>query len=265
MKFIKSEFTDTINGFRSQLYQEFTAPIDAMWELLYIGSSQHYLIEDNKTTLGYCCINDDKCLIQIYVIKEYLSLMENVLKELISRELVKSASLSSKESVAFNTCLFLAKSVKTNTFCFEHLNQKVELDANVNLELVISKDIPSIKVFLMEQVGMDDTFGYTENLVARKEIFMLKESDIILATSECRMSDTQPEIADLGIIVNRDFQGKGLATQIMKMQVNNVLAAGRKPICSTTFDNIASRKAIEKSGFYCSNIIFDISFSEEIQ
>ena len=47
---------------------------------------------------------------------------------------------------------------------------------------------------------MDDTFGYTENLVARKVIFMVKESDVIIATRECRMSDTQPEIADLGII-----------------------------------------------------------------
>jgi len=93
---------------------------------------------------------------------------------------------------------------------------------------------------------------------------MLKESETIVATSECRMSDSQPEIADLGIIVNRDFQGRGLATRIMKIQVNRVLKLGRKPICSTTLDNIASRKAIEKSGFYCSNIIFDINFKDDI-
>ncbi len=265
MKFIKTEITDTINGLRSQLYQELTAPIDAMWEILYIASSQHYLIEENNRTIGYCCINEDKCLTQIFIIKDYLSLMVKVIKELISTDIIKSASLSSNEPVAFNSCLFHSKSVKTNTFCFEHLNQKIEVDTNLNIELVTMDDIPSIKVFLKEQVGMDDTFGYTENLVARKEIFMLKKSDTIVATSECRMSDSQPETADLGIIVNRDFQDKGLATQIMKMQVNRVLAAGRKPICSTTLDNIASRKAIEKSGFYCSNIIFDINFKDEIQ
>ncbi|WP_250629684.1 GNAT family N-acetyltransferase [Aureibaculum algae] len=130
----------------------------------------------------------------------------------------------------------------------------------MNIELVSPNDITTIKTFLKEQVGMDDTFGYTENLVSRKEIFMIKESDVIIATSECRMSDSQPEIADLGIIVNKNYQGKGIATQIMKMQVNRVLKSGRKPICSTTLDNIASKKAIEKSGFYCSNIIFDIAF-----
>ena len=186
--------------------------------------------------------------------------MEKVINELINLKLINSASLSSNEPIGFNACLFYSKSTKVNTFCFEHLNTAIKVNSTLNIELVSPNDITTIKTFLKEQVGMDDTFGYTENLVSRKEIFMIKESDVIIATSECRMSDSQPEIADLGIIVNKNYQGKGIATQIMKMQVNRVLKSGRKPICSTTLDNIASKKAIEKSGFYCSNIIFDIAF-----
>ena len=231
-----------------------------MWELLYIASSQHYLIEDHDKVLGYCCINEEACLIQIFLEEAYCSNMETVIKELIKAELIKSASLSSNEPIGFNACLFQSKSIKANTFCFEHVNKAIKVNSILNLELVHTEDIPPIKAFLNEQVGMDDTFGYTENLVARKEIFIIKESEVIIATSERRMSDTQPEIADLGIIVNKAYQGKGIATQVMQMQVNNVLKAGRKPICSTTLDNLASRKAIEKSGFYCSNIIFDMSF-----
>ncbi|MDA3907061.1 MAG: GNAT family N-acetyltransferase [Bacteroidales bacterium] len=261
MKFIKTNITDTINGLRSQLYKKLTAPIDAMWELLYIGSSQHYFIENDENIMGYCCINDDNCLVQIFLLEEYNSKMENVITALIESKLITSASLSSNEPISFNTCLSLSKGNKTNTFCYEHANTPRDIESKLNLELVTTNDIPSIKVFLKDQVGMDDTFGYTENLVSRKEIYMLKESDVIIATSECRMSDSQPEIADLGIIVNSNFQGKGIATQVMQLQVNRVLKANRKPICSTTLDNIASRKVIEKSGFFCSNIIFDISFT----
>ena len=262
MNFIKSNITDTINSLRSELYQKLTAPIDAMWEQLYIDSSQHYLIENNENTLGYCCINEEDSLIQIFLVEEYCSKMDNVIEELIKSELINSASLSSNEPIGFNACLFHSKSSMTNTFCFEHLNTSIEVDSALNVELVSTEDISAIKAFLKEQVGMDDTFGYTENLVSRKEIYMIKESGVIIATSECRMSDSQPEIADLGIIVNRDYQGKGIATQVLQMQVNRVLKAKRKPICSTTIDNITSRKAIEKSGFYCTNIIFNISFTE---
>ena len=258
MKFKKSNTTDT-NGLRTKLYQKLIAPIDAMWELLYIASSQHYLIENNDSTLGYCCINEEGCLIQIYLEEYYCSNMDNVIEELINSGLINSASLSSNEPIGFNSCLFHSKSIKTNTFCFQHLNTPIEVNSTLNVELVTTENLPAIKAFYKKQVGMDDTFGYTENLVSRKELFMVKELDVIIATSECRMSDTQPEIADLGIIVNRDHQGKGIATQVMQMQVNRVLKANRKPICSTTLENVASKRAIEKSGFYCSNIIFDIS------
>jgi len=152
--------------------------------------------------------------------------------------------------------------MKPNTFCFQHINSKVETNSTLNIELVSETDIPEVKSFFKEQIGMNDTFGYTENLVNRKEIYFIKEDDEIIATSECRWSDTQPEIADLGVIVNNKHQGKGIATQILQLQANSVLKAGRQPICSTTLDNIASRKAIERSGFYCSNIIFDLTFKD---
>lgn len=260
MNFTKVDQAEAIEDLRSQLYQKLTAPIDAMWELLYIASSQHHLIVKDDHTLGYCCINDQGSLLQLFLLPEYNSLMNQVIAELIKSELITTASLSSNEPISFNACLSLSKRIEVNTYCYEHLNAPRNIEPSLKLELVTTQAISAIKAFLKEQLGMDDTFGYTENLVSRKEIFMLRQSNTVVATSECRMSDSQPSIADLGIVVNRDFQGKGIATQVLQMQVNRVLKAGRKPICSTTLDNIASQKAIEKAGFYRSNIIFDIHF-----
>lgn len=262
MKFIKTDSTETIKNLRTLLYQILTAPIDAMWEELYIGSSQHYQIKNNGNTIGYCCINNSGCLVQLFILEKYTMIMAQVVAELIESKLITSASLSSNEPISFNACLSLSKGIKTNTFCFEHSNTPMDIETSLHMNLAKAKDIPLIKVFLKEQVGMDDTFGYTEDLVSREAIFIVKESNVILATSECRISNSQPEIADLGIIVNKDFQGKGYASQLMQIQVNRVLNANKKPICSTTLDNIASRKAIEKSGFYCSNIIFDMDFTD---
>lgn len=260
MNFKKTELTDSIIELRTSLYQSLKAPIDAMWELLYIASAQHYLIADNNTNWGYCCINEEDCLVQIYLREEFNAEMNKVIKKMINTRMIKSASLSTNEPIAFNACLLHSKSIVANTFCYEHSNKEIEAKSNLNIELVRTQDIPNIKLFLKEQLGMDDTFGYTENLVSRKEIYMLRESDTIIATSECRISDSQPNTADIGFIVHKDYRGQGIATQIMKQQINRVLSLGRNPICSTTKDNIASQKVIEKSGFYCSNIIFDMDF-----
>jgi predicted GNAT family acetyltransferase len=262
MNFIKATDPGLITELRTKLYQKLTAPIDAMWELLYIASAQPYLIDEEGKTIGYCCIDEQDSLLQLFLLDEYLVKMNQVISSLITSKLIKSASLSTSEPVSFNACLNQSLSSHANTFCYQHSNKPIEVRPDFAIELASANDIPAIKVFLKEQIGMDDTFGYTENLVSRKEIYLVKKSDVIIASSECRMSDSQSEVADLGIIVHLDHQGKGLATQVMQMQVNRVLQANRKPICSTTLDNLASQKMIEKSGFYCSNIIFDMKLSD---
>jgi len=261
MDFIKTESSQkNFQNLRTKLYQRLTAPMDAMWEQLYIASSQAYFIQMDHLVLGYFCVDDRAVLLQFYLEETYLSKTHEIIEKLIHQELIKSARLSSKESIVFNTCLLHSKSIKANTLCFEHNNKPIPIDETLKLEGVSIKDIPSVKEFFKDQIGLDDSFGYTENLVARKEIYLVRESGSIIATSECRMSDSQVEIADLGIIVHKDQQGKGIASQLMQMQVNRVLKANRKPICSTTIDNLASQKAIERAGFYCSNIIFGITF-----
>ncbi|MCG1037642.1 GNAT family N-acetyltransferase [Polaribacter sargassicola] len=260
MEFKITQDTNKINELKAQLYSKLTAPIDAMWELLYIASTKNYLIYSQEKNIGYCSIDNNHSLLQLFILDGFKAKMKTVVESLIEQKLIVSASLSSNEPIAFNTCLSLSKSIKPNTFCFEHTNSEVDVNSSLNLQLVSETDIPEIKSFLKEQIGMDDTFGYTENLVSRKEIYFIKEDNKIIATSECRWSDTQAEIADLGIIVNKNMQGKGIATQVLKLQANRVIQANRKPICSTTIDNIGSQKAIERAGFYCSNIIFDIQF-----
>ncbi len=260
MRFIKTDNLEAINLLRTELYQKITNPIDAMWEKLYIASAQNYFITENEENIGYCCIDDNRSLLQLYVKEQYSNSVNHAIASLIKTGLISSASLSSSESIVFNTCLSNSKALKTNTFCFQHLNKLMDVDDHLKLELVVERHIPMVKSFLKEQVGMVDTFGYTENLVKREEIYMILDNNEIIATSECRWSDTQPKIADVGIIVNRNHQGKGIATNILQQQANRVIRANRKPICSTTIDNIASRKAIERAGFYCTNIIFDITF-----
>ncbi len=256
--------SNAIGSFRAQFFQTLTAPIDAMWEQLYIGGAQDFLIEAEGSPIGYCCIDKDNNLNQLFLIKESQRKMKRVVADLIKSGLVHSASLSSNEPVAFNACLLHAQSVKANTFCYQHPNQKeTKPELPEPLRVNSPDEIPALKAFFKEQVGMDDTFGYTEGLSERRELYVMKKGDTIIATNECKESKSQSQYVDLGVIVRREFQGQGLATLILRKQVDFVLEVLKKqPICSTTVDNIASQKAIEKAGFYCSNIIFDLSFEK---
>lgn len=261
MKFIKTDKNKIINEFRMQLYKTFTTAIDSMWEALYIASSQTYLIEKDAEKIGYCCIDEEKSLTQIFLNKEHLHQMQNAIQLLIEDKLISSAKLSSIEPVSFNACLFHSKSLENNTFCFQHSNGVSENIFSIELKQASKKEINEIKEFYKTQVGFDDNFGYTENLVQRKELFVVRENHMLIGTGECRLSVSQSEFADVGVAVSTDFRKKGYATQILQQLVKKAQQVNRQPICSTTIDNIASKRAIEKAEFYCSHIIFKINFS----
>jgi predicted acetyltransferase len=261
MNFIKTDDSNTINAFRKELYKTFVAPIDSMWQDLYIASSQTYLIEKYNKYIGYCCIDNNAALLQIFVNNENRYLMRTIIRNLIDSKLIKLASLSSIEPIAFNACLFHSKSTTANTLCYEYSNRVLDDENSLNVELVSPKYSNAIRSYYKEHVGFDDTFGYVDNLVSRKELYLSLEDDTIIATGECRLSDTQLDYADVGVAVNKEHRKKGLATKMLQQISHKAIEQDRNPICSTTIDNIGSQKAIERAGFYCSNIIFDMKFN----
>jgi predicted acetyltransferase len=260
MNFVKTDDTSPIIEFRKALYENFTTAIDSMWEALYIASSESYLIKIENEDIGYCCIDSKRSLTQIYLRNEYDHLMHKVINSLIDSKIIVSAKLSSIEPVSFNACLSNSNSIKKNSFCFQYSNHSQVMTSSLNLQQAVKEDTETIKTFYKTQVGFDDNFGYTENLIQRKELFLLKDKGMLIGTGECRLSDSQPDFADIGVAVNKTYRGKGVATQILQWLAKRAISVNRNPICSTTIDNIASKKAIEKAGFYCSHIIFDIIF-----
>lgn len=261
MNFIKTDNNNTISVFRKELYKTFVAPLDSMWQDLYIASSQVYIIENEAKNIGYCCIDNNESLLQLFVNEDKRYLIKDVVRSLIDSKLITSASLSAIEPVSFNACLCLSKSITTNTFCYQYSNKALDDENPLNIELVATKHSNAVRSYYKDHVGFDDTFGYVDNLVSRKELYMSIEDDTIVATGECRLSDTQFDHADVGVAVNKAYRKKGLATKMLQHMAHKAMEQNREPICSTTIDNIGSQKAIERAGFYCSNIIFDMKFN----
>lgn len=260
MKFVEVDDLDLVNPLRTQLYSRLKNPVDGMWENLYIAQSTHYLVKMDDDTAGYFCVDSDKSLLQIFLVDKYINIFEDVISKLISYKIVKSASLSAIDPNSFNICLLYSQSIEPNTYLFEYLDPEFSIDYSLDIEIATEKDIPEIINFMKEQIYFDDTFGYTKNLVEREEFYMIHKGDTLIAISEIRLSDTQTEYADLGVVLSKDYRGKGKATKILYQQAQRAIKLGRKPICSTTFNNTGSKKAIEKAGFYISNIIFDLKF-----
>ena len=262
MHFTKTESTNIIQPLRHKLYEEFVGPLDGMWEALYIAQSETFLIQVDNNTIGYCCIDADKSLTQIYLEAKHKNLMSETIDNLIKSKHVVSAKLSSIEIVSFNACLLHSKSIESDTINYQYYKspQQNNTEEDIPLRLAEIKDIVTIQSFYNNEIGFDDQFGYVKNLVQRKELYLSEESNSIIATGECRLSESQTMYADVGMAVKQTQRKKGIGANMLIALTKKAQEKNRLPICSTTNDNVASQKAIEKAGFYGSHIIFKISF-----
>jgi len=262
INFNKSEVTKEIINYRKELYTSFVTPLDGMWEALYIANATSYLIENKGCEIGYCCIDVDRSLNQIFLKDSHRYLMNTVVAELINTSMIISAHLSSIEPISFNTCLLFSKSIQTNTinYTFSSVQEKNVSAGILSLNKATIHEGDKIRAFFKKEIGFDDSFGYTVNLIQRGEIYIVEEEGGIIATGECRLSDSQPAYADVGMVVKNTNRKKGLGTKVLFELVNIALKNKREPICSTTVDNLASQKAIERAGFYNSHTVFKMNF-----
>lgn len=253
---------EKVSTYRQELYGTFVAPLDGMWEALHIASANPFMIILDDASIGYCCIDEAHNLNQLYLVGAYRSQITKVVEELIKSKLIQGALLSSIEPVAFNACLAVAKTTKVDTLNFQYNSphKGVGNKELLNLVKATADDLPAVKSFFQEEAGFTDNFGYAENLISRGELFLLIEDGILTATGECRLSDTQPAYADVGMIVKQDARKRGWGGKVLATLAGIAERQGRIPICSTTVDNIASQKAIQKAGFYQSHIVFKMEF-----
>ena len=233
-----------------------------MWEALYIAQSETYLIKIEDNTIGYCCIDADASLTQVYLEATHKYLMNGTIGNLITSKHINSAKLSSIEIVSFNACLTHSKSIESDTINYQFSNnlQQKNTEESIELRLAEHKDIATIQSFYNNEIGFDDQFGYVKNLVQRKALYVAESSKSIIATGECRLSETQSKYADIGMAVKQTERKKGIGTKMLIALTQLALQKNRVPICSTTIDNKASQKAIENAGFYSSHLIFKINF-----
>tara|TARA_R110000868_G_scaffold368227_2_gene631231 strand:+ start:1999 stop:2796 length:798 start_codon:yes stop_codon:yes gene_type:complete len=261
--FLLTESSELILSFRKRLYKEFVAPLDGMWQDLHIASSTTYLIYVDNQEVGFASVDHEGALLQIFLIDEVKYKMPDCINALIDDEVITSAKLSSIEPVSFNACLDRSLSVKKNTINYHYsIHQKKLINPKLNTKhrKAMIRDLDSVKLFLNVEIGFDDQYGYSENIINRKEAFLFEENGEIVAIGECRLSDTQNSFADLGMMVKNNQRGKGLGTYVFSKMIDEANCKERIPICSTTADNIASQIAIKKAGFYATHIIFDMSF-----
>ncbi len=252
LKAEKSAYLDTLS-----------APLDGMWET-FADIANHYQITKNDRPMGYCAVNEDRKLLQFYTdvtcdaAEAYNAAVESLdIQGAIvptSDSLGLALALDFQHSISINALMYrFPASVPRPAAVFPEGTRFDVLDT-LHLERAVA--------FAHETLGASKAWldSYFSGLLVRNELFGLWQNDQIVATGECRLSDSQPLYADVGMVVGKKHRGQGLATNLLRKLVSVAENKGRIAICSTEQSNIGAQKAISRAGFLCQHRILEIDF-----
>lgn len=248
--FNKITDSNNLKSLKVEWQKSLVAPQDDMWES-FTDFATHWEITQKNQTIGYACVNDENCLLQFFVLPLWRSEGVSVFKKFIKQQHIKSALIGTNNPIFLSTAMHVQKLVKVHTYLFTDTLRTETDKVDGIFRVVVSQELETIVDFYHESIGAPKGWlnGYLGNLVEKSEVFVLVNGDEILGACEVRKSESNANVAGVGMVVSAAHRKKGLGTFLLGKAKGIALQWNRQPICSCEKDNIGSLKAIENNGF----------------
>lgn len=227
-----------------------TAPQDGMWES-FMDSADLWTLKINDSKIGYACVNQQEQLIQFFVTPAWRHKGTAIFETFIRQHSIKKAMVGTNNPVFLFNALHFQASVVINTYFFtEHLEAPNAQKEGV-LKEADTKSLNGVVEFCHLSIGAPKEWLnlYLTNLINRRELFILRNEKDIIGTCEVRKSDSNPKVADIGMIVSPYYRKQGYGTYLLGMAKKIAIENGKVPICSCEKTNVGSLKSIHRNGF----------------
>lgn len=250
IKFHPTTEKETLAFLKEEWQQTLTSPQDGMWETLTDLAAHWHINKDNQI-IGYACINLSGWLLQFYIQPACLPKGISILKQFIQDREINMALIGTNNPVALSLAMHFQKQIEIHTYLFTHYFETELSEHQGEFDIVRAKNLENLVNFLHDSLGSPKDWlkEYVSKLIEKNEMFFLKKGNEILGTCEVRKSASQPDIADVGMVVAPDQRNKGLGTYLLGKAKGIALEQGKQPVCSCEKNNIGSLKAIHNNGF----------------
>lgn len=259
---IKKVDKENIKEMRKGYYENLTAPMDDMWEEGIIPNGDHFEILDDKISVGYFVLDSEGVIMAFYVKDK--SSATNIFEFILFEKQIKKAYACTYDPLFYNQCDKLKRIVSENSFIYK-LGKRVDIKPPFeNIEIIPGKmeDFEDILNHFIDATSGTKEFlsWYATRIIKANTLIIFRLDDKIIGTGELRPSGSSEEYATVGMIVAKNFREMGLASYIISVLTKMCEKRGYKALSSTTIDNIASQKTLEKNGYESYHKIYTIEF-----
>lgn len=257
VKVTRAEFADVSRELRLAYMNNSSIALDGMWHWGFAVNGQHLMFTLDGNAIGYCCINEEGKLLQYLLMPEYNHLQRDIVKEIDAQLQIRGLALtgayvSTAESHFLSMSFEFFKNVEVHSLLYrDQKNIRLQEECDFSMRKSRIDELNIFVGFAHAAIGAPEQWleGYYSRLIEREELYGYWAKEQLLAAGELRRFDeTQTECGELGVIVATEARGDGLGCKVLIHLQKLCKDRGLIPICSTEKQNLASQKAIERSG-----------------
>ncbi len=226
------------------------APQDGMWESLRSFATQ-WEIKVDEQLVGYASVDEQNRLLQFYLASEWQQIGLDIFAAFIEQQQIKQALIGTHNPIALSLGLHFQQSLQIDTYLFEdHLEVALAPKSGV-FRAAETTELAKIVEFYHQSMDAprDWLNDYLSGHISKGEVFFLEQEGEVLGACEVRRSATNPEVADIGMVVSPACRKQGYGSFMLGKAKAKAIEWGRRPICSCEKGNTGSLKSIQNNGF----------------
>lgn len=248
MKIIKTTINKTL-----QYRKDYLNSLPEFQELfieLMLNDSNFYILQADTKEIGYAITNIENVLIEFHVLEKYLPDSHNIFKSVLADLSITDIYCKSFDSQLLSNCLLSSLPYSIIGVLYRnYVEPIVKLGPSIKMK---KADLSSVGLLKQQDESIKELFETEDqftDFIINENVFEFYKNDEFVGCGIVLKTNSNWNYCDLGVWVKPSERGKGIGSQIITNLREFAIKNNLIPSCGCGIENIASQKAIERSGF----------------
>ncbi len=237
-----------------------SSPIESFMEGHILNSQAYVISSSHGDDVGYFALYEEKLLTQFYLQPNVLKDSQPLFSQVLHQFGPEAAFIPTCDELFLSCALDQETAISKQAYFFQD-NRAIDSDHKTyqggEFRPANLADADAIR-----QIS-GDFFDELEDRIARNELFVLTEADVLLGAGVIEKGRILKGYSSIGMFTNEPFRQQGIGRTIILRLKQRCYEDGQIPLAGCNYHNINSKRTLESAGMTTKTRLLKVRFEPQ--